>query len=167
MVTIFARYFYKLKLLTMKYYSFLILLMFSCMFSSAQFVARMEAKEPIPGVCNIKNIVVLFPSFKGQEVAVAPISEKEIEKKLNAEVKFLAENPTYSDKGMMGLVVNCKGKVVQCRMDNKTKSEELDKQIEAVFNSLGDWKAGKLNRKPVDTSNLFSFTIENGKITLN
>jgi len=142
-------------------------LMFSSIFTSAQFVARMEAKEPIAGVCNIKNIMVLFPSFKGQQVAVAPITEKEIEKKLNAEVKFLAENPTHSDKGMMGLVVNCKGKVVQCKMDNKTKSEELDKQIEAVFNSLGDWKAGKLNGKSVDTSNLFSFTIENGKLTLN
>ena len=142
-------------------------LMLTCLLSSAQFVARMEAKEPIDGVCDIKNICVMFPSFKGQKEAVAPMSEKEIEKKLNAEVKFLAENPTYSDKGMMGLVVNCKGKVVQCKMDNKTKSEELDKQIEAVFNSLGDWKPGKLSGKPVDTANLFSFTIENGKLTLN
>ena len=150
----------------MKSALFLVSLMFGCLFSSAQFVAKMEAKEPIPGVCNIKNILVIFPNFKGQEVAVAPINEKEIEKRLNAEVKFLAENPTYSDKGMMGLVVNCKGKVVQCKMDNKTKSEELDKQIEAVFNSLGDWKPGKLNGKKVDTSNLFSFIIENGKLTL-
>ena len=109
----------------------------------------------------------MLPSFKGQEVAVAPINEKEIEKRLNSEVKFLAENPTYSDKGMIGLVVNCKGKLVQCKMDNKTKNQELDKQIENVFNSLVDWKAGKLNGKPVDTSNLFSFTIENGKLSLN
>ena len=109
----------------------------------------------------------MFPSFKGQKEAVAPINEKEIEKKLNAEVKFLAENPTYSDKGMKGLVVNCKDKVVQCKMDNKTKSEELDKQIEGVFNSLGDWKPGKLNGRPVDTANLFSFTLENGKLRLN
>ncbi len=144
----------------------LISLLLSCLFSSAQFVARMEAKEPIPGVCNISNIVVMFPMFKGQKDAVSPISEKEIENKLNAEVKFLAENSTYSDSGMIGLVVNCKGKVVQCRMDNKTKSEELDKQIEQVFASLGDWKPGKLNGKPVDTANLFSFIIENGRLTL-
>ena len=127
----------------------------------------MEAKEPISGVCNMKNIVVMFPSFKGQEIAIAPVSEKEIEKRLNSEVKFLVENPTYSDKGMIGLVINCKGAVVQCKMDNKTKNEELDRQIEKVFNSLGDWKVGKLNGKPVDTSNLFSFTIENGKLSLN
>jgi hypothetical protein len=144
----------------------IISLFFIPFFSSAQFVARMEAKEQIPGVCHMKNIVVLIPSFKGQEVAVAPVEIEEIEKRLNAEVKFLAENPTYNDKGMIGLIVNCKGELVQCKMDNKTKSEELDKQIEAVFNSLREWKAGKLNNKPVDTSNLFNFTIENGKLSL-
>lgn len=142
-------------------------LMFSCLISSAQFVARMEAKEPIPGVCDIKNIVVIFPSFKGQDKAIPPITREEIQNRLNTEVKFLSLNPTYSDKGMMGLVINCKGVVVQCKMDNKTKSEELDKQIEAVFNSLGEWKPGKLNEKTVDTSNLFSFTIDNGKLILN
>jgi len=64
---------------------------------------------------------------------------------------------------MIGLVINCKGEVVQCKMDNKTKNPELDKQIEAVFNSLGSWKAGKLNGKEVDSSRLFSFKIKNGK----
>ena len=150
----------------MKPIFFLVSFMLSCFFSSAQFVARMETKEAISGVCNMKNIVVLLPAFKGQEVAIAPINDKEIEKRLNSEVKFLTENPTYSDKGMIGLVINCKGEVVQCKMDNKTKNEELDKQIENVFNSLGKWKAGKLNGKPVDTSNLFSFTIDNGKLSL-
>src|SRR5687768_14355083 len=82
----------------------------SCyLITSAQFVARMEAKEPIAGVCNIKNIIVPFPNFKGQEVAVMPISKQEIEAKLNAELRFLSENPSYSDKGMIGLIVNCKG----------------------------------------------------------
>ena len=100
--------------------------------------------------------------FKGQKEAVSPINEKEIEKQLNAEVKFLTENSTHSDSGMIRLVVNCKGKVVQCQMDKKTKSEELDKQIEQLFNSLGDWKPGKVNGKSVDTANLFSFIIENG-----
>ena len=145
---------------------FLASLMSCSLFSSAQFVARMEPKEPIPGVCNMKNILVLLPAFKGQEAAIIPVNKNDIEKRLNAEVKFLADNPGYSDKGMIGLVINCKGEVVQCRMDNKTKNPELDKQIENVFNSLGEWKAGKLKGKPVDSSSLFSFTIENGKIYL-
>lgn len=147
--------------------AFLITSVLFAQWSSAQFVARMEAKEPIAGVCDIKNIIVPFSAFKGQEAAVSPISEKEIEKKLNGGLKFLAEHPDYSDKGMIGLIVNCKGEVVQCKMDNKTASEELDTQIENIFRSLGEWKAGKLDGKPVDTSNLFSFTIKKGRLTLN
>ena len=49
-------------------------------------------------------------------------------------------------------------------MDNETKNPELDKQIEAVFNSLGEWKAGKLNGKEVDSSILYSFKIKKGEI---
>ncbi|HCZ35027.1 MAG TPA: hypothetical protein DHV26_03785, partial [Cytophagales bacterium] len=59
--------------------------------------------------------------------------------------------------------INCKGQVVQCKMDNKTKSADLDKQIELVFNSLGQWTAGKLDSKEVDTSKLFSFKIKKGQ----
>ncbi len=136
-----------------------------CVTTSAQFVAKMEVKEPIPGVCNDKEVYVMFPSFKGQEQAVCPVSKDSILKRLNAEIPFLKDHPGYNDKAMIGLVINCKNQVVQCKMDNKTKSTDLDKQIELVFNSLGEWKAGKLNGKPVDTSNLFSFKIINGLFT--
>ena len=67
---------------------------------------------------------------------------------------------------MVGLIVNCKGELVQCAIDNKTKSSELDAQIVAVFAKLQKWTAGKVNNVPVDTSVLYSFTIENGKIVL-
>lgn len=133
--------------------------------ASAQFVAKMEVKEDIPGICDKNEVYALFPSFEGQDQAICPISKEEILKRLNTEVKFLKDNPKYKDKGMMGLVINCKGEVVQCKMDNKTKNGELDKQIEAVFNSLGDWKAGKLNGKNVDSSRLFSFKIKKGVIS--
>jgi hypothetical protein len=133
--------------------------------ASAQFVAKMEVKEDIPGICDKNEVYALFPSFKGQEEAVCPVTKEEILQKLNSEVTFLKDNPKYKDKGMIGLVINCKGEVVKCKMDNKTKSPELDKQIEVVFNSLGSWKAGKLNGKEVDTSRLFSFKIKDGKFT--
>lgn len=125
----------------------------------------MEVKEPIPGLCNANQVYVLFPSFKGQQEAVCPVSEDAILQRLNSEVKFLIDNPEYDDKGMIGVVINCKGDVVQCKMDNKTKSPELDKQIEDVFNTLGEWKPGKLKRKDVDTSQLFSFVIKDGKVS--
>lgn len=141
-----------------------ILFLALCYSSSGQFIARMQVKEPIPGLCDQKNVYALFPGFKGQQEAVCPVSKDVILQRLNNEVKFLQKNPQYEDKGMIGLIINCKGEVVQCKMDNKTRSRELDAQIEAVFNSLGQWEAGKLKRKPVDTSKLFSFVIKDGKV---
>jgi hypothetical protein len=131
--------------------------------ASAQFVARLEVKEPIPGVCNNKEVYNMLPMFKGQEEAKCPMSKDDILTKLNSEVIYLQDSPEYTDKGMIGLIINCKGEVVQCKMDNKTKDPLLDEQIEKVFRALGEWKAGKLNGKKVDTSRLFSFQIVNGK----
>ena len=133
--------------------------------ASSQFVARMEVKEPIPGVCDAKEVYVMLPGFKGQKEAVCPVTKEAILQRLNAEVTFLRDKPDYNDKGMVGLVINCKDELVQCRMDNKTQFAVLDAQIEAVYHSLGEWKSGKLNGKKVDTSRLFSFKIINGKFT--
>lgn len=132
--------------------------------TTAQFVATMEVKEPIKGVCNQKEVFALFPMLDGQDEAVCPVSNDEILKQLNTQILFLRENPRHRDKGMIGLVINCKGKLVRCKMDIKTKNELLDEQIETVFNSLGDWKAGKLNGKYVDSNRLFSFKIKKGKM---
>jgi len=130
--------------------------------ASAQFVARMQVKGNIAGVCDKKEVYALFDAFKGQIQAVCPVTKDSILKRLNSEVVYVRENPNYTDKGMIGIVINCKGEVVQCKMDNKTKKQELDKQIEKVFNSLGVWKAGKLNGHEVDSSRLFDFKINNG-----
>jgi len=134
--------------------------------SLAQFAARMEIKEPIKGICDIKNVYVPFPMFKGQEEAKCPASKKEITKRLTDEVTFLKDSSGYQDKGMVNIIINCKGEVVKCEMDNKTKSAELDKQIVAVFNSLGQWKPGKINGDKVDTSRLWSFEIKDGNISI-
>jgi len=56
--------------------------------------------------------------------------------------------------------------LVRYEIDNKTKSPELDNQIVAVFAELKTWTAGKINDKAVDTSVLYSFKINNGKISL-
>ena len=133
---------------------------------TAQFAARMQIKEPIPGICDEKNVYVVFTMFKSQEEAKCPVSKKEITGRLNSEVTFLKDSSNFTDKGMVNLIINCKGELVKCEMDNKTKSVELDKQIVAVFNSLGKWKAGKINGEKVDTSRLWSFEIKNGVISV-
>ena len=145
----------------MKYLIILFLLISTNSFS--QFVAKMEVKEPIEGLCNSKDVYALLPMLQGQEEVICPITKDEILKRLNEEVSFLKNNPKFSGKGMIGLIINCKGQLLQCKMDNKTKSEELDKQIEEVFKTLGEWKAGKLDGKEVDSSKLFSFKIKKGQ----
>ena len=147
----------------MKHLFVIVLAFFACTSVSAQFVARMEVKEPIEGICNQNEVYALLP-MKGQVEAVCPLSKEEVRNRLNEEVVFLKENPGYSDKGMVNLIINCKGEVVKVEMDNKTKNSELDEQIVAVFKSLGTWKPGKLNGKKVDSSILWSFHVKEGQI---
>lgn len=135
--------------------------------SFGNFVAKMEVKEPITGVCDNDNVIFMLPlSGNGQVAAKSPKTDAEIEADLNAKVLFLKDKTTYEDKGMVGLIINCKGEMVQCQIDNKTKSTELDSQIVAVFAELKTWTAGNINGKPYDTSVLYSFTIKDGKISL-
>jgi hypothetical protein len=151
----------------MRTFSLLFLAFFASHFVSAQFVARLEVKEPIPGVCNNDEVYALLPGLTGQVLAECSVSKQQMNDRLNEELQFLKDHPDHKDKGMIGLIINCEGKLVQCEMDNKTKSPELDRQIEKVFNSFQEWTAGTLNDNKVDTSRLFSFTIKKGKITLN
>lgn len=135
----------------------------------AQFVATMEIKDndTITGLCNRKAVYTLFPMFGGQEEAKCSVTDEEIENRLNTEVAYLKDNPKTSDKGMVSIIINCKGEVLRCETDNKTKSPELDKQVLAVFASLKTWKPGKLNGKDVDSVVLTSYDIKKGKLTIN
>ena len=141
--------------------------LFIVMNLNAQFVAKVEVKEHIEGICNEKEVYSLFPMFGDQKEALCPVTKNEISRRLDSAVTFLTENPKHNDKGMVGIWINCKGEVVKCEMDNKTKDATLDSQIVAVFNTLGKWQAGLLNGKPVDSLKLFSFEIKKGKLSLN
>lgn len=135
--------------------------------SMGNMVATMQVDEPIPGVCDNSKVIAILPfSGNGQIKAQAPLTEEEITEKLNAEVDFLKDKPDYNDMGMVGLIVNCEGKMVRCQIDNKTQSPELDQQIVNIFSKMLDWKAGTINGHPVDTSVLYSFEIKNGVISL-
>ena len=132
---------------------------------NAQFVAKMEQKAPIKGLCHQNEVYALLP-MKGQEKAMPSQTAEQIQELLNTQVVFLKDSSSYVDKGMVNIIINCKGEVVQCEIDNKTKHPELDQQIVAVFASLGKWKPGKLNGKEVDTSRLWSFEIKDGKFVV-
>ncbi|UPT66309.1 MAG: hypothetical protein M0D57_17830 [Sphingobacteriales bacterium JAD_PAG50586_3] len=134
--------------------------------AQAQFVAKMEVKEDIPGICDKDEVYALFPMFKGQVEPKCSLSKEDIQDKLN-EIPFLKENPKFKGEGMMGLIINCKGDVVKCAVDNKTGKDDLDKQIEDVFKTLTEWTIGTLNGNPVDASKLYSYKIKGGELTLN
>ena len=133
---------------------------------SAQFVARMQVDEPIEGICDEKEVYALFPMLNGQIEAEPSISMDEITAKLN-ELTFLKENPKYKDKGMLNVIINCKGEVVQCKMDGngKIKSKVLNDGIINVFRSQIELTAGKLNGQAVDSILLYSFKIKKGQLT--
>jgi DNA-binding protein YbaB len=146
----------------------LFLLLFqAAMVSYSQMVAKVEIKEKIDGICDSKNVYALFPMFGDQAEAACATADSTIENRLNAEVDFLKDKPKYTDKGMVSIIINCKGEVVQCKIDNKSKSTILDDQVVAVFKTLIAWKSGKLNGKEVDSLKLWSFEIKKGKLTLN
>jgi hypothetical protein len=136
-----------------------------CTASRAQFIATMEITDTIPGLCNAEAVYVVFPGMQGQVQALCPVPNYEILRRLNEEVTILKTHPKYKGKGMISLIINCKGIVVQCKMDKKTNDPELDKQIEAVFNSLGEWKAAKVSGLASDSGRLFSFEIKKGVFT--
>lgn len=132
--------------------------------SYGQFVAKMQVKEDIPGVCDKNEVYALFPSMEGQDEAICPLTDDELLEKLNTEIQFLKDNPKHKDKGMLSILINCEGKIVQCKLDGNgtTKSKELDQQIVDVFESTGPWEPGKLNGKNVDSNQLITFKIKKG-----
>ena len=129
-------------------------------------VAKVEIKEKIDGICDVKNVYSLFPMFGDQKEAICSVPDSIIEERLNKEVEFLKDKPKYNDKGMVSIIINCKGEVVQCKIDNETKSPILDEQVVNVFKTLTSWKPGKLNDKDVDSMRLWSFELKKGKIKL-
>ncbi|WP_421753908.1 hypothetical protein [Croceimicrobium sp.] len=152
-------------------YLSLVLLLNACSMQNggglSNMVAVVQMKDPVPGVCNLNYVLSIMPfEGNGQEEAVAPKTDAELEEMLNAQVEFLKGKSDYNNEGMIGIIVNCKGKMVSCKIDNETQSPELDEQIVAVFKSLKEWKAGTIHGKAIDTMVLYSFKIKDGVISL-
>ena len=151
----------------MKKTATLFFVLLACVRLSAQFIAKMEVKEPIPGTCDTYNIYAIFPGFTGQTAPVCPMTNADIQKKLDTEIPFLQTHKKFKAKlVMVNCIINCKGELVRCEIDRKSGDDELDKQIVAVFSLLKQWKSGTVSGKDVDCVELFSMHIKKGKITL-
>ncbi|MEO5642476.1 MAG: energy transducer TonB [Bacteroidia bacterium] len=145
--------------------------LFICLFGtlifnslSAQFIAKMEVKGPLPGACDSTNVYALFSGFDGQVQPKCSITKEELELKLNAEVKFLLNNPKFKGKLMVSCIINCKGELIKCEIDNKSGNDELDNEVVKVFRSPQEWTAGTFNGNGVDCVMLYSMEVKKGKL---
>jgi hypothetical protein len=130
-------------------------------------VATMQVTEPIPGVCDNNNVIVVLPlPGNGQTEAVPPKTFEEVAADLNENVPFLKSQPNFEAEGTVQLIINCQGDLVRCQINKKTKYPELDEQIVSVFANLKKWYPGTLNKRTVDTLQLVGFKVTDGKITL-
>ncbi|MFN8310606.1 MAG: hypothetical protein U0T73_11655 [Chitinophagales bacterium] len=149
----------------MKKILFVLVLSLAIQETNAQFVSRLDITENIPGLCDKNETYALFNAFKGQEQAKCPITKEAILARLNKELPFFKSHPELNDKGEVTLMINCKGEVIQCKMEKKFENEALNTQVLAIFNSLGIWLPGKLNGREVDSSELYRLKIKDGKVT--
>ncbi len=142
------------------------LLLFGLHFASyGQYVSTIDIGGEVEGSCDQSKIYSYYANFSGNHSAKTSFSQDEILKRLNAEVTFIKDNPKHKDKGTLALVVNCKGELIICEMDDATKSIELDAQIKKVFNSLGVWKPAQLRGEQVDSCIFYNFRVKKGKIS--
>lgn len=153
-----------MKIKTMKKLLFIITILTSSI-SQAQLVAKVEMKEKVEGICDYDNVYGLYNGWDGQVEPKCSVSKEEMQTQLN-QVQFLKDNPKFKGKGMVGVYINCKGEAIGWRI-SVTTNKELDQQLLAVFQSFNNWTVGTFNGKNVDCSELISYRIKKGILTIN
>jgi hypothetical protein len=131
-----------------------------------QRVAIVDIKTPLPGACDSTKVYALYNKYEGQEQAIPPISLKEIEARLNKEVKYIKDHPDYKRTVGIECIINCKGELIRCTAYRRKYAPELSEQLITVFSSLKKWTPAKLNGVVTDCAEDFRIEIKNGIITL-
>jgi hypothetical protein len=132
----------------------------------AQFVATVEVKEPVPGICNDKHVYALLNFLDGQKEHTCDTAKTRIEELLNERVTYLKENPKFKLKKYESVStwVSCEGKLVKVDLDSK--SPQFNEQVIAVFLSLSGWHVGTMGGKSVDSVRLWGIEVKKGRIVL-
>ena len=137
--------------------------------ANAQFIATMEVKEPIEGVCNQNGVYVILPfGNKKQTKAKSLLSDEEMEKRFNT-IEYWKSHPEFEKEITFNLVINCKGELVRQSFnnnENKTKDEALNEKLLEIVASFKEWKPATIKKKKVDSSLFLTIKIKNGKVTL-
>lgn len=141
-------------------------LLVSVSYVSAQAIATTEIKENNENICKPEKVYTVIPTLADEYAPGQPLKRKKMEAQMNKEMESLQSMPDTAVKGMLTLVINCRGEVAQAYTDLKDEFPELDKEITAQIMSMGNWKPGVFKKKKVDTMLLVSFTVKDGKIEL-
>ncbi len=133
-----------------------------------QIAMTMKVNENVKGLCDKSKVYSLYmmKQFPGSNATEGqyPMNDNELLKLLNEKVTFLKENPKYKGKISLRVIINCKGELVSCDFESKTKSDDLNNQILGVFKSLEGWGAGTFNGELVDSTKPFYLKIKAGEI---
>ncbi len=133
-----------------------------------QIALIMKVNENVKGLCDKSKVYSLYmmKQFPGSNATEGqyPLNEIELLKLLNEKATFLKDNPKFRSKFSVRVIVNCKGELVSCELENKTKSNDLNRQILEVFKSLNGWGAGTFNGELVDSTKPFYLRIKGGEI---
>jgi hypothetical protein len=133
-----------------------------------QIAMTMKVNENVKGLCDKSKVYSLYMmrQFPGSNATEGqyPLNEIELLKLLNEKVTFLKDNPKYKGKFSVRVIINCKGELVSCDFESKTKNNDLNNQILEIFKSLDGWGAGTFNGELVDSTKPFYLKIKGGEI---
>jgi len=133
-----------------------------------QIAMTMKVNDNVKGLCDKSKVYSLYmmKQFPGSNATEGqyPMNDIELLKLLNEKVTFLKENPKYKGKFSVRVIINCKGELVSCDFESKTKSDDLNNQILGIFKSLDGWGAGTFNGELVDSTKPFYLKIKAGEI---
>ncbi len=125
-------------------------------------VANMDISENITGLCDTSMIYLLSVNFGDQKEARATKTETEIQEALRLKFEDV-KGLVY--RGQFRVVINCKGEA-QFKTRGAIKNKAMDDEVIAYFKSLGNWKPGLFEGKPVDSAIIYIIRIKEGKVKI-
>lgn len=140
----------------------LIVLFLLSLNSFGQMIMSADGVNP-ENVCKPGEVYFLM------EKKAKPIESMDsIKVKINREVKFAEQNPTFESNISIQFAVNCKGEVGGgFHIVKKSGNENLDNELIEFFKTIKLWNPGKIKKKDVDSWYMWRIEIKNGTITLN
>jgi hypothetical protein len=129
--------------------------------SFGQMVMSAQGVNP-DNTCKPNEVYFLIESKARPKM---PIDSIQI--KLNENVKFAKENPSFDSKSSIQFAVNCNGEIGGgFHVVTKSGNENLDNDLIAFFKTIKNWQAGKIKKKTVDSWYMWRLEIKNGYVTI-